>query len=71
MITTTSPRTTLPKHSAGWRVMRLLSDRGGKNTREHPATWGRHRLCTVTEAYASLEHRVRVARLAVTRKPRR
>ena len=42
--TTTSAR--LARHSAGWRVMRLVSDRAGKNTSESPSQWGRHRFLT-------------------------
>lgn len=57
----TSARTRLPQHSTGWRVMRLVSDRGGKNITEHPAAWGKHREITAPEAFALLEHRIRTA----------
>lgn len=68
MITTAAPRTTLPRHSAGWGVMRLLSDRGGKNTKEHPAMWGKHRQITKAEAWVILEYRARnVAKYRRTR----
>lgn len=59
-------RTTLPKHSAGWGVMRLISDRGGKNTHEHPATWGKHRAVSHAEAYAILANRYRSISAMIT-----
>ena len=45
MLITVSPktRTTLAKHSAGWRVKRLLSDRDWKRNLESPDQWGAHR----------------------------
>lgn len=61
MLLTSSTKTRIPQHSAGWGVMRLITDRGGKNTVEHPSVWGRHRELTAPEAFALLEHRVRTA----------
>lgn len=60
MLLTTSPRTTIAKHSTGWQVMRVLHDRGGKNRVEHPTEWGKHRLTTAAEAIRILENRVRI-----------
>lgn len=62
MLLTTSAKTTLPKHSAGWAVMRLVTDRGGKNLVEPPTAWGRHRNITAEEAFKLLEQRVRIAK---------
>ena len=62
MLLTTSPRTTLAKHSTGWKAMRLVTDRSGKNRVEPPAEWGKHRLLTPEEAFTVLERRVRIAR---------
>ena len=44
MSATTSPKTTIAKHSTGWRVMRLVADRAAKGILESPAQWGGHRL---------------------------
>lgn len=62
MLLTTSPRTTIAKHSTGWQVMRMITDRGGKNRKEVPAEWGKHRLLTAAEAFTLLEQRVRAIR---------
>ena len=60
MLLTSSPRTTIAKHSTGWGVMRVVTDRGGKNLKEGPNDWGKHRFMTTVEAFAALERRVRV-----------
>lgn len=65
MLLTSSPRTTLPKHSAGWQVMCVVWDRGGKNRTESPSDWGKHRLLTAAEAFAILERRVRIVASAL------
>lgn len=59
-------RNTLPKHSTGWGVMRLISDRGGKNVKEHPAAWGKHRHVTRSEAFAILANRYRSISAMIT-----
>lgn len=41
MLLTASPK--LARHSAGWGVMRLISDRSGKAINEGPGMWGKHR----------------------------
>lgn len=66
MLLTSSPKLTLPRHSTGWRVMRLVTDRGGKNTLEGPAVWGRHRILTGHEAQAAIRYRIRTVQ-ALTR----
>ena len=43
MLTTVSPRTTIAKHSAGWRVMQLVKDRQAKGILESPGEWSQHR----------------------------
>jgi len=43
MLLTASPKSRIASHSTGWRVMRLVADRGGKNLHEGPAQWGAHR----------------------------
>lgn len=62
MFLTSSPKAALPRHSTGWGVMRLISDRAGKNAVEQPAQWGKHRHVTSAEAFAILERRVNAVR---------
>ena len=62
MLLTTSPGTNLPRHSTGWSVLRLVSDRGGKHITEGPDRWGKRRLLTTPEKIAYIFHRAAVAR---------
>ena len=54
-----------PKHSTGWRVLRLVSDRGGKHTTETPSQWGKHRAVSADEAIALIERRVHSIRAVI------
>lgn len=46
--------------------MRLISDRGGKNVKEHPAVWGKHRAVSHAEAFAILANRYRSISAMIT-----
>lgn len=58
MLLTASPKTTLPQHSAGWGVMRLITDRGGKNINESPAVWGKHRVLNTDDRIRRAAHQL-------------
>ena len=64
MLLTASPRTTLPQHSAGWRAIRIVTDRAGKNYKTGPADWVKvkHRRLDPGEVIAAVEQRIRVIR---------
>lgn len=56
MLLTSSPKTTLPQHSAGWAVLRVVKDRAYKYMTETPAHWGRHRRLNRDEVIKFMLH---------------
>ena len=70
-LTTLAPRTTLPQHSAGWRVMRLVTDRGGKNAQEWPLKSGKRRAATTAEKVQLIKHQIRILQTMTTQRETR
>lgn len=57
MLLTASPRTTIAKHSAGWRVMQLIRDRQAKGLLEGPPQWGAHRIISHADRIRLVNYR--------------
>jgi hypothetical protein len=63
-LTTLAPRTKLPTHSAGWRALRIVSDRAGKGKETGPGDWlkTKHRYLTLDQQIQIIQHRARIIR---------
>lgn len=61
MLLTTSAKTRLPRHSTGWRAIRIVTDRAGKNQPAGPADWikAKHRAITLDDAAQMIAARIR------------
>lgn len=59
-MSSTSPKTRLPQHSTGWRAIRIVTDRAGKNQATGPADWlrAKHRDITTVEAAELIRWRI-------------
>lgn len=64
MLLTSSAKTRLPQHSTGWRALRIVSDRAGKNHPSGPADWlrAKHRAITIDDAAELIRWRIRAVR---------
>lgn len=60
-MSSTSPKTRLPQHSTGWRAIRIVTDRAGKNQATGPADWlkAKHRAITLDDAAQMIAARIR------------